>query len=239
MQKQDWLTGLKVIYPVLISYVPLGLAGGMVLYDAGFNAPSILAMSLLVFGGAAQFMAASMVSMGASISAIITMTFFLNLRHLLMSSSISGFIKKPSLPFVLFFSHTLADESFAINYNQFNNHKWTANKALSVNLLAYLTWALSTVAGGLIGSAWEIDTTIVNYVLIAMFISLLISQFVSKLYVFVGLTAGVLAVVFTILLQHTIALVLAAIVASFIGYFTDEYLLSRKEQTRNEEIKYD
>jgi len=239
MKKQDWLDGLKVIYPVIISYVPLGLAGGMVLYDAGFNAPTILLMSLLVFGGAAQFMAASMVSMGASISAIITMTFFLNLRHLLMSSSMSGFIKKPSLPFTLIFSHTLADESFAINYNQFKNQEWTANKALAINILAYLTWSLSTVVGGMLGSAWEIDTTIINYVLIAMFISLLVSQFVSKLYVFVGLTAGVLAVFFMILLQHTIALVIAAILASFIGYFADGYLMNRKVNTRDEGTEYD
>lgn len=239
MEKQDWLDGLKVIYPVVISYVPLGLAGGMVLYDAGFNAVTVLAMSLLVFGGAAQFMAASMVSMGASIPAIITMTFFLNLRHLLMSSSMSGFIKKTSLPFTLFFSHTLADESFAINYNQFKNHEWTANKALSINTLAYATWSISTFVGALVGSAWVIDTTIINYVLIAMFISLLVSQFVSKLYVFVGLTAGVLAVVFMILLQHTIAIVIAAIVASFIGYFTEEYLMHKKIRTRKEGIEYD
>lgn len=239
MEKQDWLDGLKVIYPVVISYVPLGLAGGMVLYDAGFNAVTVLAMSLLVFGGAAQFMAASMVSMGASIPAIITMTFFLNLRHLLMSSSMSGFIKKTSLPFTLFFSHTLADESFAINYNQFKNHEWTANKALSINTLAYATWSISTFVGALVGSAWVIDTTIINYVLIAMFISLLVSQFVSKLYVFVGLTAGVLAVVLMILLQHTIAIVIAAIVASFIGYFTEEYLMHKKIRTRKEGIEYD
>jgi len=230
VKKRDWLDGLKVIYPVIISYVPLGLAGGMVLYDAGFNALSILAMSLLVFGGAAQFMAASMASMGASISAIITMTFFLNLRHLLMSSSMSGFIKKPTLPFTLFFSHTLADESFAINYNQFKNHEWSANKALAINILGYITWALSTLVGGLIGSAWSIDTTIINYVLIAMFISLLVNQFVSKLYIFVGLTAGVLSVIFMVLLQHTIALVIATILASFIGYFADEYLMNKKEK---------
>lgn len=239
MKKQDWMDGLKVIYPVMISYVPLGLAGGMVLYDAGFNAVTILAMSLLVFGGAAQFMAASMVSMGASIPAIITMTFFLNLRHLLMSSSMSGFIKKTSLPFTLFFSHTLADESFAINYNQFKNHEWTANKALSINILAYLSWSLSTLVGGMIGSAWKIDTTIINYVLIAMFISLLVSQFVSKLYVFVGLAAGVLAVVFTVWLQHTIALVIAAILASFIGYFTDEYLANKQKNQQKEGLEYD
>lgn len=239
MKKQDWLDGLKVMYPIIISYVPLGLAGGMVLYDAGLNAITILAMSLLVFGGAAQFMAASMVSMGASVSAIITMTFFLNLRHLLMSSSMSGLIKKPSLPFTLFFSHTLADESFAINYNQFKNHEWTANKALATNTLAYATWSISTFVGALVGSAWVIDTTIINYVLIAMFISLLVSQFASKLYVFVGLTAGVLAIIFTILLQHTIALVIAAVLASFIGYFTDEYFTNRKEHTRKEGIEYD
>lgn len=228
MQKRDWVDGFKVIYPVMVGYVPLGLACGMVLYDAGFSAFEILMMSLFVFAGAAQFMAASMLAMGAAIPSIIVMTFFLNLRHLLMSSSISGRLKNSSIPFLMVFSHTLADEAYAVNYNQFQNHVWSPQKALPANVLAFFTWSISTLLGGVIGSTVTINTMIMNYVLIAMFICMLVNQFASRLIVFVGLFSGILSVVLMVVLQHNIALVIAATIASFVGYFGEEYLAKKK-----------
>lgn len=228
MKVQDWRAGFKVIYPVLLGYIPLGLACGMLLHDAGFSTLAILLMSLLVFAGASQFMAASMVAMGATTPAIIIMGFFLNLRHSLMSSSMSNRVKKSSIPFILLFSHTLADEAYAVNYNQFQNHEWSEQKALAANLLAYLTWCISTAIGGVLGSALVVNTVIMNYILISMFIYLLVSQFVSKVVVFVGLFSGVLSVILMLLLKHNIALVIAAILASFVGYFIEDYLAKKK-----------
>ncbi|MEG0442434.1 MAG: AzlC family ABC transporter permease [Carnobacterium sp.] len=232
MERQVWQAGFKSIYPVLIGYIPLGMACGMLLYDAGFSIPAIFLMSLLVFAGASQFMAASMVVMGVTAPAIITMVFFLNLRHSLMSSSMSRYVKKSSVPFILLFSHTLADEAYAVNYNQFQNHDWTAQKALAANLWAYLTWSISTAIGGWIGSTLAINTTIMNYVLIAMFIYLLANQLVSKLVVFVGLFSGVVSIILMVVLKHNIALVIAAILASFVGYFADSYLTKKKTKEK-------
>ena len=228
MKRKDWQDGFRIIFPVILGYIPLGLACGMLLYDSGFSIIAILLMSLFVFAGAAQFMTASMVVMGATTPTIIVMVFFLNLRHLLMSSSLSKFFKKSSVPFILLFSHTLADEAYAVNYNQFQNHEWSEHQALATNLSAYITWALSTVVGGWMGSALMIDITIMNYVLIAMFIALLINQLVSKLFVVVGLASGILSVVLMELLHHNIALVIAAILASFIGYLIDKQLDEKK-----------
>lgn len=228
MKRQDWQDGFKIIFPVMLGYIPLGLACGMLLYDSGFNIMAIFLMSLLVYAGAAQFMAASMVVMGATAPTIIIMVFFLNLRHLLMGSSLSKFFKESSIPLILLFSHSLGDEAYAINYNQFQNHKWTQYQALATNLWAYLTWGMSTVVGGWIGSALTIDVTIMNYVLIAMFIALLMSQFVSKLFIFVGLLAGILSVILMELLHHNIALVIAAILASLVGYLIDTQMSERK-----------
>ena len=221
MKRKDWQDGLKIIFPVMLGYIPLGLACGMLLYDAGFDIVLILLMSLLVFAGAAQFMAASMVVVGATAPTIILMVFFLNIRHLLMSSSLSKYFNKSSIPFILFFSHTLADEAYAINYTQFQKEEWTEYQALATNVLAYLTWAISTTIGGWLGSALTIDITIMNFVLIAMFIALLINQLVSKLFIIVGLVAGSLSVVLMQLLHHNIALVIAAILASLFGYWLD------------------
>ncbi|MCA9765688.1 MAG: AzlC family ABC transporter permease [Carnobacterium sp.] len=230
MKRKDWQEGFKIIFPVMLGYIPLGLACGMLLYDSGFSISAILLMSLIVFAGAAQFMAASMVVIGSTAPTIILMVFFLNIRHLLMSSSLSGFFKKSSIPFILLFSHTLADEAYAINYNQFKNHKWTDYQALATNVLAYLTWIVSTTVGGFIGSALTIDITIMNYVLIAMFIALLINQLVSKLFVVVGLVAGLLSVGLMELLHHNIALVIAAILASLFGYLVDKTSEEKKSK---------
>ena len=232
MGKKEWLEGFKKIYPVMISYVPLGLACGMLLYDAGVGVVGIFLMSMLVFAGAGQFMAASMLSAGATMPSIIIMTFFLNLRHLLMSSSIAPFFKKRSVPFLMLFSHTLADEAYAINYNQFQTDKeWKPEEALTTNLLAYSSWVGSTVVGGYIGSSFSMNPVIMNYVLIAMFTCMLVNQFVSKIFVIVGLLSGVLAVILMMVLQHNISLVIAAVLASFVGYLLDE----EREKKRDRE----
>ena len=75
MKIKDWQEGLKIILPVMLGYIPLGLACGILLYDADFNIITILLMSLLVFAGAAQFMAASMVVIGTTAPTIILMVF--------------------------------------------------------------------------------------------------------------------------------------------------------------------
>lgn len=237
MKKAAWMEGLKKIYPVMISYVPLGLACGMLLYDVGLNLFEIFLMSALVFAGAGQFMAASMITAGATVPSIILMTFFLNLRHLLMSSSIAGFFKKRSIPFLTLVGHTLADEGYAINYTQFQtNEDWNPEKALFADLLAYISWITSTVAGGYIGSTIEFNPVIMNYVLIAMFVCMLVNQFVSKIFVIVGITSGILSVLLMVLLQHNISLVIAAVIASFVGYLLDEQREQKQQAVEEEAI---
>lgn len=230
MHYQDWNTGMKKMLPVLLSYIPLGLAGGMVLSEAGFSATSIALMSTLVFGGAAQFMAASMVVAGASVVSIVFMTFFLNLRHLLLSSSISTYLKGKKRPFLLLFSHTLADEAYAVNYTEFSgNPDWSPEKAIGASVSGYLVWILSTTVGGLIGPMIPINTVLVNYVLIAMFICMMAMQWLTKIHVIVSMVTGATAVFLMALLKHNISLVIATVIGSTIGL-----MLEKRKDIRTE-----
>lgn len=215
------LSGIKASTPIMASYIALGIACGIVLYDAGFSVLYIFLMSFLVFAGAAQFLAASMTLTGASLSAIIVMVFFLNLRHLLMSASISEFVKKRSLSYLLLFGHTLSDESFGINFSHFQKGGWMPEEALTASLSNYGTWVISTVMGGLIGSQLPINTMIMNYALIAMFICMMVMQFISNAHVIAATVSIVTTVVLTFILQHNIALVIATLIASFAGYYLD------------------
>lgn len=230
MPKNTIVSGIKASAPVMASYIALGLACGVVLQDAGFSLLGILAMSLLVYSGAGQFLAASMVVIGATNPAIIVTIFFLNLRHVLMGASISKYVKQRKLGFLTLFGQTLSDESYGVNYTNFLSGRWTTNEALVLSLSNYSAWAMSTVIGGAIGSQFAINTVIMNYALIAMFMCMMVNQFVSKDYIIAAAIAIVLTVLLTIILQHNISIVLAAVLASCVGY----YLERRKEWKRRE-----
>ncbi len=222
MKKSEWMESFQRIFIVGVSYVPLGLAGGIALQGVGFTPFAVLLMSLLMFTGAGQFMTSSMVGANASFPSILLMNFFLSLRMSLMSSSLATYVKKESNLYLILFGQTTADESYAINIIQFMQNKdWKTQQALALNLMAYFTWSLSTFAGALIGTAVDIPIMVINFLMTAMFISMMIGQFTSRIYVVAGLTSGIFAVVFKILLKNNYALVLAALIGSFIGYFLE------------------
>ena len=147
---------------------------------------------------------------------------------------ISPYIKETSTPYLVLFSHTIGDESYAINYNEFQKNKqWDTKRAIRSNLLAFITWALSTMLGGAIGSSLALNSVVMNYLLVSMFVFMLVNQFVSKRFVFVGLLSGSLAVLFTIILHNNISIVLAAVLASCIGYLVENYQLKKTVEEGN------
>lgn len=221
MKAETIQSGVKTSSPVIISYLALGMACGIVLYDSGVSILGIAFMSLLVYAGAAQFLAASMLVLGASIPSIILMVFFLNLRHILMSASLSSFVKERSFGFISLFSHVLTDESYGINYTKFREGLWTLEEAMVTSLSTYATWVMSTIVGGAIGSQFQVNTLIMNYALIAMFSCMLVQQFVSREHLIAGIVSAATTVILMILFKHNISLVIATIFASFIGYYLE------------------
>ncbi|MGE5653154.1 MAG: AzlC family ABC transporter permease, partial [Bacillota bacterium] len=86
-------TGARAALPIVLGYVPIGLAFGVLAVQQGLGVPGIFLMSLIVYAGSAQFIATGMLAAGASPTAIIATTFLVNLRHLLMSASMSAHLR--------------------------------------------------------------------------------------------------------------------------------------------------
>ena len=64
-EQPRWLEVLKVALPLCLSYIPIGLACGVLLHAAGFNTILTGLASMLVFSGGAQFLIASMLTANA------------------------------------------------------------------------------------------------------------------------------------------------------------------------------
>ena len=75
-------------------------------------------ISLLLYAGSGQFIAAAMIGANSPTLAIIFTIFFINLRHLLMSAAISPYFRHLS-PFKnILIGSLLTDETFGVAMNE-------------------------------------------------------------------------------------------------------------------------
>ena len=212
--KQEILPGAVAAWPIFLGYIPLGLAFGVIARNAGLEPWQIGLMSILVFGGSAQFIAISMLSGGAGMASIIITTFAVNLRHLLMSSSLSVYLDRVNRKWLSLFAYGITDETFAVNLINFRKGNWTFGRALTLNHVSNFSWIASTVIGGYAGEFIPEGAFGIDYALVAMFIGLLAMQMKGRKYVLTALFAGLLAVIFEMLLPGNLNVIFASMLSA-------------------------
>lgn len=217
-QKPPCLTeGIRAAWPICFGYLPIGMAFGVLAQKAGLYPLEIGLMSLLVFAGSAQFIAVSMLSSGAAFPTIILTTFIVNIRHLLMSSSLSVFLRGLGRGWISVFAYGITDESFAVNINRFREGKWHWSQALAVNHISNIFWIAGTVFGGLCGQLIPPGSFGIDYALIAMFLCLLVFQLRGKIYVITAAISALMAVGLSLWMPGNAYIIIAAVLATTIG----------------------
>src|SRR5207237_771951 len=78
--------GMRAAGPVVLGYLGIGIAAGVVERAAGLSYAEVLLISTVLYAGSAQFVVTSMLTLASPASAIVLTVFFLNLRHLLLSA---------------------------------------------------------------------------------------------------------------------------------------------------------
>lgn len=209
--------GLQAAWPICFGYVPIGLAFGVLASQAGLSLLQIGLMSLIVFAGSSQFIAVSMLQSSASPLAIVTTTFVVNLRHVLMSAALAMHLRGTAKLPLAGFAYGVTDESFAVNQARFVGGVWDLHRSMVVNTTANWVWIASTVAGGALGTLLPAGALGLDYALTAMFIGLLTMQLRSRLSAWVALLAGVLAGVLASYLPGNLHVVAAAAIAATVG----------------------
>lgn len=223
-RNKHWVVeSLKSAFPICLGYLPLGFACGVLGQKVGLTPFDIGLMSLIVFSGSGQFIAISMIGLGSSISSIVMSVFIVNLRHILLCSNLSKHFANISKIKLVLFSHSVTDETFAVNENKFETDDWDYNRALVVNQISYFAWIFSNVLGCIIGPAIAIKTDIFDYTLIAMFIGLLSFQLKDLKYILTGCISGILSVIFSLFLKNNLHIIVATTIAATIGFLIEEF----------------
>jgi len=171
----DFFQGLKVGLPIGIGYIPIAVAFGLLAKSLAIpNIVGVL-MSLVIYAGASQFIGVNLLVVGASFGDIVITTLLLNLRHFLMSATLSQRVETNiSKPWRALLAFGVTDETFAVSVLQ-KQDKLSRYFVLGLNAIAFAAWNFGTWLGIFFATGVpEIIKTSMGIALYAMFIGLLI-----------------------------------------------------------------
>jgi branched chain amino acid efflux pump len=217
MSRNRFLDGVRAALPIMLGYVPVGIAYGVLARQAGLSPAEAIAMSLLVFAGASQFIAVGMLAAGAGVLSIVVTTLVVNLRHVLMSSTVARYIKPKSMPLAVLLSFELTDESFALSMSDPSRVQGKPAFMIGLQSASQAAWVAGSAIGAFFGMLVDSSSFGIPFALPALFICLLVLQLKSGQHVTVMLVAGVASVGFKYLLGGNWNLIIAAALASALG----------------------
>jgi 4-azaleucine resistance transporter AzlC len=209
--------GVKDALPVVLGYLPVGVAFGLLARNAGLTPSETGLMSLLVYAGASQFLAIEMIHKGMTWLPIVLAAFFINLRHFLMSSNLSLHFKNTRLRLLGFLSAQLTDESFAVAISNLPKVKNNPPYLFGLQVTSHLAWVIGSIGGALFGPFIKISEYGLPFALPSLFICLLVFQLKSVRHFGIMVIAGVSSLLFKWALQGNGYILLAALLAGGIG----------------------
>ena len=170
--KIKFIEGCKRGVPIAFGYVPMGIGYAAIALKAGFTPLQTVSMSVLVYAGAGQIIAASMALTGASAMTIILTNFVVNLRYFVMSTCVLNKIKDSVLPLNIIAAHVTVDESFAMFSLSEDSSIWIY---LGIGVFSWLSWILGAGIGVvLLDLLPVIVTNSFNISLYALFVAILV-----------------------------------------------------------------
>ena len=230
-----FFAGMRAAIPVILGFIPVGIAYAIMARQAGLSVLQTTGMSLAVFAGASQMMAAGMYGQGAGLLAIIVATMVLNLRHVIMGSCVVNRMPAGHTGKKLLLAFGITDEAFAI-YTTVDKKWCTLSYFAGVSIVSYASWVLGSLIGALTSDLLPpIVTASLGIALYAMFLGLLLPgvRGNGRLALLVVLTA-VCNTLLSQVIAPSWALIVSTLLCAFLGVFfvdlKDEATDSRQKE---------
>lgn len=156
--------GLRAASPVLLGVFPFGLVTGVAMVAGGIPPLEAIAMSFIVFAGAAQLAATQLLGAAAPVAVVLLTAFFINLRFVMYSASMRAHLAGLPLAWRLGLGYMLSDNAYALCITRYTQHPEEPGKhwyCLGVALPIWLAWQVSTILGVVAGAAvphsWQLE----------------------------------------------------------------------------------
>lgn len=166
--------------PVMTGYLFLGIAFGILLYSRGYHFGWAILMSVCIYAGSMQFVAINLLTSCFNPIIAFFMTLVINARHLFyglaMLDRFKGMGRKK--PYMIF---SLTDETFSLLCSA--DVPFGMDGSLFYFMIAFLDqiyWIAGSAIGGVLGSAFPINTRGIDFVMTALFTVIFLDQWKSN-----------------------------------------------------------
>ena len=173
--------GLQTALPLVLGYFPIAFSFGVAATRAGLSGVEAFALSLIVFAGAAQFLAVALIAGGAPVIVAGLTLAAMNLRHVIYGPT----LMQKAGPYVVthragLWAFTLTDEVFAAALGAVaRGQKVSDGFMLTLGFSSYAAWLAGTAAGAWAGGGaldgWPAIGAGLDFMLPALFLALLLS----------------------------------------------------------------
>lgn len=176
MDRKTLAAAFPVTVPVLMGYLAIGMAFGLMLQSIGYGVVWAFFMSLTIYAGSGQYLGVSLLATGASLPQVAFLTLMINFRHLVYGlSMLEKFRGMGARKLYMMFS--LTDETYALLSSArppegVEEHDFY----FCVALLDHSYWILGSIIGSLAGAALGFDTTGVDFAMTALFLVIAVGQ---------------------------------------------------------------
>lgn len=159
--------GVADAVPVAIGMVPLGIAFGVLITQAGFAWWWAPVFSIVIYAGSMEFLAIGMLAAVTPLYSLAAATFLVNFRHVFygLSFPIESIRSRLGKAYAVY---SLTDEVYAITATK-PRSEMTGARTLTIAVVCQLSWVLPGVVGGLIGAALPPGLDGLQFALTALF----------------------------------------------------------------------
>lgn len=175
-RKTEFSYAFRQTIPVMLGYLFLGIAFGLMLQEAGYNFLWALLISTVVYAGSMQFMLVTFLTGGVSLLSAAVMTLFINGRHLFYGLTFVERFKKAgkAYPYLIF---ALTDETYSVLCGTKVSGGMEEGKVFFwISLLDQCYWIAGSVIGALAGRFIGFDSTGIDFSMTALFIVIMVEQ---------------------------------------------------------------
>ncbi len=175
-------SGLVAAIPIALGYFPIAFSFGVAATRAGLSEAEAVMLSVVIFAGAAQFLALALVTSGAPLVVSAVTLVAMNLRHVMYAPALlerAGDAARTRHAWA--WAWGLTDEVFGAALGAFARGERRFSEAFmgGLGLGAYGAWVGGTAAGAFAGGgaleAWPALEAGLGFMLPALFLALLLS----------------------------------------------------------------
>ena len=179
MNRKALAAAFPVTVPVLMGYLSIGIAFGLMLEAVGYNFIWAFFMSLTIYAGSGQYLGVELLATGAVLTQVALLTFLINFRHLVYGlSMLEKFRGMGRRKFYMIFS--LTDETYALLAGAAPPPGIGARDFyFSVAVLDHCYWILGSVIGSVAGALLKFNTAGVEFAMTALFLVIAVDQWRS------------------------------------------------------------